>query len=190
MISRPVDDEHLRNRIGIWEDDGKIVALATYELAFGEVFVCIDCEYDFLMQDIFNYGKQNLSCSGRLMVIIADGNRKLQNIALKNGFRPTKSKQCVSTLEINDNVSYMLPEGFRFVSMADDWDFFQYNRVMWRGFDHGGEPSQDAEDIQWRKTMLSSPHIIPELIILWLNRRVTMYRIVGYGIDQVMLMHM
>lgn len=36
---------------------------------------------------------------------------------------------------------------------------------MWRGFDHEGEPTQDEEDIQWRKAMLSSPHINPELII-------------------------
>jgi hypothetical protein len=27
-ISRPVDNENLKNEIGIWEDDGKIVALA------------------------------------------------------------------------------------------------------------------------------------------------------------------
>ncbi len=36
---------------------------------------------------------------------------------------------------------------------------------MWLGFGHEGEPVQDEEDIQFRKVMLSSPHINPKLII-------------------------
>jgi N-acetylglutamate synthase-like GNAT family acetyltransferase len=36
---------------------------------------------------------------------------------------------------------------------------------MWRGFDHDGEAPQDEEEILWRKTMLSSPHLEPEITI-------------------------
>jgi GNAT superfamily N-acetyltransferase len=165
MISRPVDNENLKNKIGIWEDDGKIVALATYELTFGEVFVCVDSDYDFLKEEIINYAKQNLSKSGSLKVAISDYDRSFQRLALKNGFRPTQEKQNVSAIEISDELKYELPDGFRVISMAEDWDFLQYNRVMWRGFDHEGEAQQDEDEIQWRKTMLSSPHIKPELTI-------------------------
>lgn len=165
MISRPVDNEELKHKIGIWEDDGKIVALATYELTFGEIFVCVDFDYDFLKKDILNYAKQNLSKDGALKVIIPDYDRSFQDLALKNGFRATQNKQRVSVIDINDKIDYKLPDDFHIITMADGWDFLQYNRVMWRGFNHEGEPSQDEDDIQWRKTMLSSPHIKPELII-------------------------
>jgi hypothetical protein len=36
---------------------------------------------------------------------------------------------------------------------------------VWRGFDHDGETPQDEDEIQWRKTMLSSPHLEFEIII-------------------------
>lgn len=165
MISRPVDNEDLKNKIGIWEDEGKIVALATFELRFGEVFVCVDRDYSFLKKDILSYIKNNLSCEDKLKIMIPDSDRNYQRLARDNSFRPTQSKQNIAVLEITDELKYELPEGFTIVSMADDWDYCQYNRVMWRGFNHDGEPDQSEEDIQWRKTMLSSPHLIPEITV-------------------------
>lgn len=165
MISRPVDDEELKNRIGIWEDEGKIVALATHELALGEAYVCVDREYNFLKEEIISYAKEKLSKDGSLNIIIPDGDRYFQRLALNSGFRPTQHRQNVAVIDIDDELKYELPAGFQVVSMADNWDFCKYNRVMWRGFNHEGEPSQEEEDIDWRKTMLSSPHLIPEITV-------------------------
>src|SRR5690242_18952830 len=81
MISRPVDNENQKNRIGIWEDDGEIVALATFELNFREAFICIDCSYNFLFRDILIYAKKSLSIDGNVKVIISDSNREFQSIA-------------------------------------------------------------------------------------------------------------
>ncbi len=120
MISRPVDNEDLKNKIGLWEDDGEIVALATYEDTFGEIFVCVDREYDFLKKDILSYAKQNLSLDGGLKIIISDGDKYFQDLALKDGFRPTQNTQRVSVIDMSDKISYKLPNGFRRVSMADD----------------------------------------------------------------------
>ncbi len=150
MISRPVDNENQRNTIGIWEDNGIIVALATYELCFGEVYICVDLEYRFLIHEILSYAEQYLL---------------IQRLAQEDGYYPSQARQLVSVLDINDTIRYSLSEGFKITSMADGWDFYQYNRVMWKGFDHDGEPTQDEDDIEWRKTMLSSPHLVPELVI-------------------------
>lgn len=79
--------------------------------------------------------------------------------------KPTNDKQYVAKLDLTNDLSYSLPDGFHLVSMADNWDFFQYNRIMWRGFNHEGEPDQTDEDIEWRKTMLSSPHLSPEITV-------------------------
>lgn len=165
MMSRPVDHEHLKNKIGLWEDDGIVVALATYELKFGEVFICVDKKYRFLYQEIIDYTKENLSNHDALKIIINDKDLLLQDMASKNGFHPTERKEAVSILELDTPLSYALPEGFTILSMADRWDYSQYNRVMWRGFNHEGEPDQGPEDIIWRKTMLSSPHLASEMTL-------------------------
>lgn len=165
MISRPVDNENLKNKISLWEDDDQIVGLATYEDTFGEIFICVDPDYNFLRQEILNYAIGNLSLDGTLKVMIPDRDTTFQNLALRSGFQSTLEKQTVLMIKITDALNYQLPEGFRIVSMSDDWDFLQYNRVMWRGFDHDGEAPQDEEEILWRKTMLSSPHLEPEITI-------------------------
>lgn len=165
MISRPVDDEDQRNLIGLWKDNGKIVALATFELDFGEVFIIIDPDYHFLLSDIISYSEEYLSSDNKLNIFIPDNDRKSQRLALKRGYIPTQYREPIAVLDIYQDLDYILPNNYRIISMADEWDFYKYNRVMWRGFDHDGEPDDKKEDIDFRKTMLSSPHIIPELII-------------------------
>lgn len=76
-----------------------------------------------------------------------------------------RKKQNVSLLEVTDELPYKLPEGFKVVCMEDNWDYKQYNRVMWRGFNSEGDPDESDEMIEWRKTMLSSPHLTPEITI-------------------------
>ena len=165
MISRPVDNEDLKNRIGLWEVEQKVVALATFEGTFCELFILVDPEYDYLKQEILNYAKTNLSNDDKVKVMIPDNDLKFRDLAFNCGFRSTQSGETISIIEINDAIKYDLPEGFHIVSLDDGWDFNQYNRVMWRGFDHEGEAPEDEEDINWRKTMLSSPHLEPKLMV-------------------------
>lgn len=165
MMSRPVDNENLKNRIGIWEDEGNIIAIATFELTFGEIFLCVDHQYEFLKEEVLNYAKNNLIGTQTLKIIIPDSDRHLQDLASHAGFIPTQDKDYISVLDLRHKLGYTLPTGFKIVSMDDGWDFYKYNRIMWRAFNQNSEPSQDEEDIQWRKTMLSSPHINPQLIL-------------------------
>ncbi len=165
MISRPVDKEEQRNVIAIWEDRGVMVALATFELCFGEVYVCIDPEYRFLFPEILVHVESHLSGENGLKISIADHDRDFQKLAKSRGYYPSQKKQIVSVLDTDNAIKYCLPRGFKITSMAEGWDFYQYNRVMWRGFNHEGEPEQSHEDIEWRKTMLSSPHLMPELVV-------------------------
>lgn len=165
FISRPLDNEDQKNLIGVWEDGDKIVALSTFELDFGEVYITVDKDYKFLLQDIISYAKDKLTNNGELKIIINDNDRDFQRVAAENGFIPTEDRECVARLEITGDLSYELPEGFTVTSMAEKWDFRQYNSVMWRGFGSKDEPDQSTEMIEWRKTMLSSPHLTPEITV-------------------------
>ena len=56
-----------------------------------------------------------------------------------------------------------LPEGFRLKSLAEDNDFAKTDRVLWRGFNHPGEPP--AGGIAGGKKMQSGPHFRKDLAI-------------------------
>lgn len=92
FISRPLDNEEQKNLIGLWEDEGKIVALVTFELSFGSVYVTVDKDFKFLLENIISYSKKNLSNEGELKVIINDNDKEFQSIVASHGFRPTQKK--------------------------------------------------------------------------------------------------
>ena len=46
--------------IGMWADDGKLVALATYECPLGEAFLIVDEHYTHLIREMVAYAKNNL----------------------------------------------------------------------------------------------------------------------------------
>jgi len=159
-------DQDNLDKIGLWEDEGKLVAIATYECPLGEAFICVDEAYNYLKPELITYAKENLHNNGKLTLSIPDGDYDFMKEAMVQGFRPTMNNDHLALLDIDSIPLFELPEGFSFVSMADsNWDWHQYNRVMWRGFDHGGKPPYDDEEIAIRKQMLSSPMIIPELVV-------------------------
>jgi len=50
-----------------------------------------------------------------------------------------------------------LPEGFRLKSLADDCNWVKVNRVLWRGFNHEGEPPDSEEELEIRRKMFDTP---------------------------------
>ena len=158
-------DQNNLNRIGLWEDGDKLVALATYECPLGEGYLIIDEEYCWLKPDVFSYAQENLHDNGKLKILLPDGDYDFQRIAVAKGFRPTQNSEHIAALDINALQSYSLPNGFSFLSMADDWNWQQYNRVMWRGFNHEGIADYSDKTISGRKEMLSSSMINPELVL-------------------------
>lgn len=57
-----------------------------------------------------------------------------------------------------------LCDGFRLQSVADENDLVKLDRVLWRGFDHPGEPPADGPE--GRKKMQSGPHFRQDLAIV------------------------
>ena len=158
-------DQDKLDRIGLWEDDDNLVAVATYECPLGEAYLMVDEAYPHLKPEMIAYAKKALHDNGNIRLILSDNDHDFQRSAQAQGFRPTQRKDCVSVLDISALQPYTLPEGFTFVDMTGDWNWHQYNRVMWRGFNHEGKPAHDDETIAERKQMLSSPMLNPELVI-------------------------
>lgn len=73
--------------------------------------------------------------------------------------RPTAAFEIAGLVQVPP-----VPPGFRLKSLADDNDLAKIHRVMWRGFNHEGEPP--PEGIAWRRQMQSGPNFAPDLNIV------------------------
>lgn len=165
MITHAVLDRSALGKIGIWEDQERIVGLATYESSLGDAYVFVASGYECLKKDILLYAQENLKGESGLKIIIDNNDRELQRIAAKLGFIATKEQENTAMIDINDGLSYVLPEGYTIISMVDGWDFRKYDRIMTRGFNHADAPVASDEQIRMRREMLSSPMINPELVL-------------------------
>lgn len=124
-------------KIGLWEKNGSVVAVATYDCSLGKAFLLTLPGYEYLKEEMLLYAKNNLNKDEKFQVIILDGDTHMQNIAAMHGFYPTQDKECDAIYPIDiDNISYALPEGFRITSMSETFDLYQYGQVLWRGFNH------------------------------------------------------
>ena len=166
-FSLPFLDTANQHRIGIWEDDGEIVALATFEDKLGAAYFCVDEAYQFLKPDMLIYVRDHLrDADGNLKVLINNADREFQLIAARHGFVPTQDREAVSMMDIDlEAIRYMLPAGYTITSLADDLDLLKFNRVLWRGFNHEGEPPTTPEDLEGRRKSLSGPHLDLNLCI-------------------------
>lgn len=165
MTTHSMLDRKALGKIGIWEDDGKIVGLATYEGSLGDSYLFTTDGYKYLESEMIKYALGSLCGEQGLRVIIDNNDRDLQRTARDLGFIATPKQENVALIDITDKLTYNLPEGYKIVSMADGWDYYKYNAVMWRGFNHQGPPPETDENISSRREMLSSPMIVPEIVV-------------------------
>jgi len=165
MTTHAALDQSMLSRIGLWEDEGHLVALATYETSLGEAFLITDPRYRDLIPSMIDYAKEHLSNENGLTLVVADNDRVAQRFAAEKGFMPTTKGDHTSAIDLDNRFDYTLPEGFRIISKEESWDWYKYHRIMWRGFNHEDPVPFDEERIAVRKQMLSSPMIRPELVL-------------------------
>jgi len=137
MITHGYLDKSSVGRIGLWEDDGKVVGVATHDCQLGDAFCLALPEYDFLKKEILLYAEEKLSKEGKFGVVISDRDYKFQDIAAELGFIAATDKENDAIFYIDkSSTGYSLPEGFHITSMEETFDLYQYLRVLWKGFNH------------------------------------------------------
>jgi ribosomal protein S18 acetylase RimI-like enzyme len=130
-------DKSAVGRVGIWEDDGKIIGVATFDCQLGSAFCLTLPEYAFFKKDMLMYAKDNLSKDGEFGIVIADTDSKFQDIAAELGFFATVHKENDAIFYLDKtSTEYSLPEGFYITSMKENLNHYQYLRVLWKGFNH------------------------------------------------------
>lgn len=165
MHHHPALDDSAIEKIGIWEDEGKIVAVAHYEWHVGEAFFQFHPAYKYLRQEMLDYAEENLTGQsnkdGRkyLSAYINDIDEEFTSLVQSRGYKEDeKSDRPMYQFVIPTPFpSITLPEGFHLTSLAEDCDWGKVNRVLWRGFNHEGEPPAGEDELESRRKMFDTP---------------------------------
>ena len=170
MHSHPSLDETALDRIGIWEFEGKIVAVVHYESRLGEAFFECHPEYRFLKKELLQYAEENLyqldKGEKKLRVYCNDFDLDFKSLLKAAGYNLLEQEtRPLSRLTIPAEIPQPeLPTGFQLASLAEENDLTKINQVLWRGFNHPGEAPREEEE--GRKKMQSSPHFRKDLTIV------------------------
>ncbi len=125
------------SRIGLWEDENKLVGVATYDCRLGIAFCLTLPDFTLLKKEMLLYSSRMLSKDHEFGIVIADSDVEFQDIASQLGYIATQEKECDAVFYYDrTSTEYELPEGFHITSMKDTFDLYQYCRVLWKGFNH------------------------------------------------------
>ena len=157
-------DKSSVGKIGIWENEGSVVGLATFDCRLGCAFCLTLPEYEYLKEEILLYAKDNLSREGQFGVVIGDKDLYFQDIAANLGFIATAEKENDAFFYVDKtSMEYKLPEGFYMTTMQETFDLYQYQRVLWKGFNHElkgeGELKFTKEDEEDVKVSMIRPNV-------------------------------
>lgn len=153
-------------KIGLWEDDGRIVAVATYELELGELYIFVTIGYEYLRSEMLDYGEKNL------YTINDDGKRELhvraysfgrdfQELLMTQGY----SKEYEEEITIYDYSKGLLEvklcDDFKIITLDEVEDFQKAVDAVWQGFDHEG-----AGNLNGFLLTMNAPHFRKDMTFL------------------------
>jgi GNAT superfamily N-acetyltransferase len=179
MHFHPLIAEVDRSKIGIWEVDGKIVGVAHPEHPGSPVYFEMKAGYGGIKAEMLQYCEEHIretpgNNENHDGVYLMDGDEDFANIASEAGYTKSPDTEPMSAVRVEEVAEQEpLPEGFKLISLADDNNLAKAHRVLWRGFDHEGEPDDNllvgnafTSGVAERKFMQSAPNFRPDLNIV------------------------
>lgn len=152
-------------RIGLWEVESQLVAVANFESRLGEAFFQFHPAYRHLQPALLAYAEQNLAAPPQagsrpwLRVYVSDDDEAGLSLVRAGGYaRAPEHDRPLYRLAVPDPFPPpSLPAGFRLLSLADECDWAKVHRVLWRGFNHPGEPPAGTDELESRRRMFDTP---------------------------------
>lgn len=146
------------HRIGLWEADGRIVAVAAYELRLGDLYVFVSKGYEYLRSEMLDYAERNL------YAINADGKRELyvraysfgldfQELLLAQGYLKAH-EEAVTIYDYSKGLPEVeLSTGYKIITLEEAEDYQKVADAIWHGFDHEG-----SADLNGYLLTVNAPH--------------------------------
>lgn len=161
MYEHPEFDKSLQNAIGLWENDGKIVALATYDMYFGEGFVATLPEYDFLFEEALEYAYQNLKDENGFGLALGEDDALGIKAVEDLGYEKADQRESMMAFDLNKPMEVSLPEGYAIDEPDFDENYDEVSFTIYQGFGHGDDFEEFRKDQGPR--MNKRVHLNPKL---------------------------
>lgn len=147
-------------RNAIWEEDGKIVAYAGYEMRPGEPFFVLPEKYGFLAPELISYAEENLrAADGSLEFELWNGQTALRDELSRRGYKLDDDWPTAYYDYRDGALDYKLPAGYHFLDPEKEgFDCLKHQLCTFRGFNHEekGETFERNDDEILRYT--AAPH--------------------------------
>lgn len=164
MHNHPYLDQASLEKIGVWEDDGIIVAVTTYESRLGEAFFQFHPAYRHLRREMLDHAETSLhetSKDGRkfLRAFVNDVDDEFVALVKARGYTKDdeESRTMCQFVIPNPFPEIQLPGDFHLTSLAEECDWAKVHRVMWRGFNHGDDVPMNDEELESRRKLFDTP---------------------------------
>lgn len=147
MAVHPEFDKSTISSIGLWLDDGKIIGAAIYDMYFGEAFCAALPSYSALYSEILDYAYRELKDESGLSVAICDDSAAEIEAAEKAGFIKADQDETMMVLRLDNAFPVELPDGYRFENLDPGAEAYDFQWLLWQGFDHGVDRAEfERED--------------------------------------------
>jgi len=133
-----LEDKYLE-KIGIWEENEEIVGVTLFDHSLDVIFPMVLDGYEDLYPDMLDYAKQNMvkEDNPEFLIYASDNNDRLKAALHKKDYIATEQKDMVAVYDLTEDIpSKDLKDGYRIVSLADDENYEEYMRCMFKGFGH------------------------------------------------------
>ena len=159
MFSLPYLDSKFMQKITYYKDLDQIVALMTYESNFGEVYYVIQEGYEYLKEEMIEHAMKTFDEIGTLRILIPDHDEEMKRIASLHQLIPSADAEYTYKMDLDRDLDYVLKDGFKIVSLKDEFDVAKYGKCLYEGFNHELPYLITEEELNNRRISLSAPGI-------------------------------
>lgn len=137
MYEHPDFDRSAQESIGLWWEDGHIVAAAVYDLYFGEAFCGTLPGYQALFPAVLDYAYAHLRDENGLSIALCDTDSAAIRMAAQQGFAAIEQGENLMRIPLAQPLAPSLPEGLHFTLLDPAQEPERFQWILWQGFDHG-----------------------------------------------------
>lgn len=137
MITHSYLDQSNLIKIRLWEVQDEIVGLVTFDTVLDTAYCITLPNYEYLKTEMFKYIDENYCVNNLIKVVIPMNDLETKKIVYQNGFCATsKAEHDAVYYKGTSSLQYILPDGYKMISMVDGFDPYEYLNCLWKGFNH------------------------------------------------------
>ena len=147
MYDHPFTKKELLGHIRLWYDNNKVIAVTLFDMYFGEACCVVLPSYKEIYSEVLEYAYDALKDEQGLKISISDNNKEMIDAAIKAGYVLDSQTETVLRFDLDKDLDINLPKGLSFVSLDPRKEPYEYQWLLWRGFDHGSDKEEFEEDL-------------------------------------------